>query len=79
MQSALTLQDLCTTVIEALERTNQLDDTYLIFTSDNGYGLGLHRIKETKGNQEKNLLIALKHTAEVLALRAQLDGSHPRG
>ena len=49
MQSALTLEDLCTNVIEALERTNQLDDTYLIFTSDNGYGLGLHRIKETKG------------------------------
>jgi len=49
MQSALTLEDLCTNVIEALERTNQLDDTYLIFTSDNGFHLGLHRIKETKG------------------------------
>jgi N-acetylglucosamine-6-sulfatase len=49
MQSALTLEDLCTNVIEALERTNQLDDTYLIFTSDNGFHLGLHRIRETKG------------------------------
>ena len=49
MQSALTLEDLCTNVIEALERTNQLDDTYLIFTSDNGFHLGFHRIKETKG------------------------------
>jgi arylsulfatase A-like enzyme len=49
MQSALTLEDLCANVIDALERTNQLDDTYLIFTSDNGFHLGLHRIKTTKG------------------------------
>ncbi len=48
MQSALTLEDLCTNVIEALERTNQLDHTYLIFTSDNGFHLGLHRIREPK-------------------------------
>jgi N-acetylglucosamine-6-sulfatase len=49
MQSALTLEDLCTNVIEALERTNQLENTYLIFTSDNGYHLGLHRLREAKG------------------------------
>jgi N-acetylglucosamine-6-sulfatase len=49
MQSALTLEHLCANVIDALERTNQLDDTYLIFTSDNGFHLGLHRIKTTKG------------------------------
>jgi N-acetylglucosamine-6-sulfatase len=49
MQSALTLEDLCTNVIEALEHTNQLEDTYLIITSDNGFHLGLHRIRETKG------------------------------
>jgi N-acetylglucosamine-6-sulfatase len=50
MQSALTLEDLCTNVIEALERTNQLDDTYLIFTSDNGYQMGLHRLRGSKGS-----------------------------
>jgi N-acetylglucosamine-6-sulfatase len=49
MQSALTLEDLCTNVIKALERTNQLGDTYLIFTSDNGYHMGLHRLVEDKG------------------------------
>ena len=48
MQSALTLEDLCRNVIEALGRTNQLDETYLIFTSDNGYHMGLHRIREPK-------------------------------
>ena len=30
-------------MIEAVERTNQLDDTYLIFNSDNGFHLSLHR------------------------------------
>jgi N-acetylglucosamine-6-sulfatase len=49
MQSALTLEDLCTNVIEALERTDQLGDTYLIFTSDNGYHMGVHRLREAKG------------------------------
>jgi N-acetylglucosamine-6-sulfatase len=50
MQSALTLEDLCTNVIEALERTGQLGDTYLIFTSDNGYHMGLHRLRASKGS-----------------------------
>ena len=36
-------------MIEAVERTNQLDDTYLIFTSDNGFHLSLHRIMVIKG------------------------------
>jgi arylsulfatase A-like enzyme len=49
MQSALTLEDLCKNVIKALERTNELGDTYLIFTSDNGYHMGLHRLVEAKG------------------------------
>ena len=49
MRSALTLEDLCRNVIDTLERTNQLDDTYLIFTSDNGYHMGLHRMKAPKG------------------------------
>jgi arylsulfatase A-like enzyme len=49
MQSALTLEDLCKNVIKALERTNQLGNTYLIFTSDNGYHMGLHRLVEAKG------------------------------
>jgi arylsulfatase A-like enzyme len=50
MQSALTLEDLCRNVIDALERTGQLGDTYLVFMSDNGYHIGLHRIKSPKGS-----------------------------
>lgn len=35
-------------VYEALERTGQLDNTILIFTSDHGYLLGEHGVKEEK-------------------------------
>lgn len=31
-------------VVRALRRTGQLDDTYLVFTSDHGYHLGSHRL-----------------------------------
>lgn len=48
MRSALTLEDLGREVVSALSRTDQLDDTYVIFTSDNGYHMGLHRIRNAK-------------------------------
>jgi N-acetylglucosamine-6-sulfatase len=48
MRSALTLEDLSKNVMAALKRVHQLDNTYLIFTSDNGYQMGLHGIKVTK-------------------------------
>jgi N-acetylglucosamine-6-sulfatase len=48
MQSTLTLEDLCRNLIEALRHTDELDSTYLIFTSDNGYHMGLHGIRATK-------------------------------
>ncbi len=34
--------------IEALERAGELDDTVVVFTSDNGYFLGEHRIRQGK-------------------------------
>jgi len=48
MRSALTLEDLSKNVMAALKRAHQLDNTYLIFTSDNGYQMGLHGIKVAK-------------------------------
>jgi N-acetylglucosamine-6-sulfatase len=48
MRSALTLEDLSKNVMAALKRAHQLDNTYLIFTSDNGYQMGLHGIRAAK-------------------------------
>ena len=48
MRSALTLEDLSRSVMSALSRTERRDDTYVIFTSDNGFHMGLHRIRGAK-------------------------------
>lgn len=37
-------------LIDVLEKTGQLGDTYIIFTSDNGYHLGQHRLPFGKGS-----------------------------
>jgi N-acetylglucosamine-6-sulfatase len=48
LQSSLSLKDLSRRVTEALSRTGELDNTYLIFTSDNGFHLGTHRLRAGK-------------------------------
>jgi arylsulfatase A-like enzyme len=35
-------------LVDVLKETNQLDNTYIIFTSDNGYHLGQHRLRSGK-------------------------------
>jgi arylsulfatase A-like enzyme len=47
-ESLLAVDDGVEDIIEALRRTGELDDTYVIFTSDNGYMQGEHRIPEGK-------------------------------
>ena len=37
-------------LVTALKETNQLDNTYIIFTSDNGFHLGQHRLRAGKSN-----------------------------
>jgi N-acetylglucosamine-6-sulfatase len=41
--SLLPVDELVANVFEALESTGELDDTYVMFTSDNGYLMGQHR------------------------------------
>ena len=49
LRSLLAVDDLVKTVVDTLEATGTLDNTYILFTSDNGYHLGEHRIGEGKG------------------------------
>ena len=44
MRSLLAVDDLVAAVTDALRATGTLEDTYLVFTSDNGFHLGEHRI-----------------------------------
>jgi N-acetylglucosamine-6-sulfatase len=48
LRSLLAVDDLITALIQTLERTGQLENTYIIFTSDNGYHLGEHRLSQGK-------------------------------
>lgn len=46
--SMLAVRDLVRDTLRVLRRTGELDNTYLIFTSDNGYHLGQHRARAGK-------------------------------
>ncbi len=52
-QRILSLQavdEMMAELIKTLEQTGQLDNTYIIFTSDNGFHLGQHRLFEGKSH-----------------------------
>ena len=48
LQSMLGVEDLVENVVDTLQKTGQLDNTYIVFTSDNGFHLGQHRLPPGK-------------------------------
>jgi arylsulfatase A-like enzyme len=48
LEALLAVDELVQRVVDALETSNALDDTVIVFTSDNGYLLGEHRVSEQK-------------------------------
>lgn len=48
LQSMLAVRDMLERIIDTLESKGQLSNTYIIFTSDNGYHIGQHRMKAGK-------------------------------
>ncbi len=48
LQSMLGVEDLVQNVVDTLRKTGQLDNTYIVFTSDNGFHLGQHRLPPGK-------------------------------
>ena len=48
LQKLLALDELVGRVVARLETTGELDNTYLFFTSDNGFHMGQHRLMPTK-------------------------------
>jgi N-acetylglucosamine-6-sulfatase len=46
--SMLAVDEMIADLIEALERTGQLENTYIVFSSDQGYHLGQHRLFQGK-------------------------------
>jgi len=48
IQSMQVVDEMIGQLFETLEATGELDDTYIIFTSDNGFHLGQHRLRAGK-------------------------------
>jgi N-acetylglucosamine-6-sulfatase len=48
-QSMLAVDELVVELVNKLEQNGQLDNTYIFFTSDNGFGIGEHSLPPGKG------------------------------
>jgi arylsulfatase A-like enzyme len=48
LQSMLSVDDMVAEIVQELEKHGRLHDTYIFFTSDNGFHLGEHRLREGK-------------------------------
>jgi len=55
--SLYALDDLVEAVFRKLEETGQLDNTYVVFLSDNGYNLGAHRLIHKMAPYEESIRI----------------------
>ncbi len=57
--SLYALDDLVESIVKTLEQNGQLDNTYVIFTSDNGYNLGAHRLIHKMAPYEESIRVPL--------------------
>jgi arylsulfatase A-like enzyme len=48
LQSLQAVNDMVAAIVRTLKNMGQLDNTYIVFTSDNGFHLGQHRMKAGK-------------------------------
>jgi arylsulfatase A-like enzyme len=63
MQDMLGVADLVQTVITALTNSGQLNNTYIVFSSDNGFHLGQHRLpagKETPFEEDIHVPLVIR-------------------
>jgi N-acetylglucosamine-6-sulfatase len=60
LKSMLAIEDTVEAIIDALNNSNQLDNTYIFFSSDNGYHLGQHRMRSGKNTEfEEDICVPL--------------------
>jgi arylsulfatase A-like enzyme len=59
LESMLAVDEMVASLIEELEATGELDNTYIFFTSDNGYHLGEHRISGKRTVYEEAVRVPL--------------------
>jgi N-acetylglucosamine-6-sulfatase len=59
LESLRSVDDMIEALIRALKETDQLDNTYVMFASDNGYFLGQHRLTKKSLPYEESIRIPL--------------------
>lgn len=60
LQTLLAVDEMVAGIVAELERAGILENTYLLFTSDNGYSLGEHRVAQEKGSPyEEAIMVPL--------------------
>lgn len=53
------LDEMVADIVDTLAATGELDNTYLVFTSDNGYSLGAHRLTQKMAPYEESMRVPL--------------------
>jgi arylsulfatase A-like enzyme len=82
LQSMLAVDDLVEHVVDTLQKTGELDNTYIVFSSDNGFHLGQHRLppgKQTAFEEDIHVPLVVRgpdvpagKTADELAMNIDL-------
>jgi hypothetical protein len=74
----LAVDDMIRRIVETLEDTGELDNTYLVFTSDNGFHLGQHRLGKGKQTPyDEDIRVPLTVLGPKVASNAPVDPDNP--
>ncbi len=74
LESMLAVDEMVASLVEELEAAGELDNTYVIFTSDNGYLLGEHRNNEQKDRPyEESARVPLYVRGPGITPKTQVD------
>ena len=79
LQSLQGVDELVEDVIEALDEAGVLDNTYVVYTSDNGYQIGNHRIPAGKClayRESANLPFVVRGPGVPAGATSRLPGTH---
>jgi N-acetylglucosamine-6-sulfatase len=73
-QSLLAVDDMVKRIIDTLRDTGQLDSTYVVFSSDNGFHMGQHRLASGKMTAyEEDILVPLSVRGPGVPAQASVD------
>ncbi|EJT81451.1 hypothetical protein GGTG_01430 [Gaeumannomyces tritici R3-111a-1] len=78
-QALMGIDEMVADVVAKLEEKGVIDNTYIIYTSDNGYHLGQHRMavgKTTPFAEDTNLPFVVRGPGVPAGARSTLVGSH---